>query len=399
MTKILIISQTGFIPNVSAQILRLFKLSKYFSKNGFEVTVFTTNIDRKMRMDFSTEKELSKLGINIIRKKIRIPYRKWSNSLSKILYLPSRSFFWSLFFSNQMARSIDREYEFILSSTPPDAHLFARNIKSATSIKWICDYADLWSINPNPRKNPPFYRFIEKRAEYNFIKDADLYTFVSAKQMKIFKNEFPYLEDKDYLWIPNGFDKEDFLDIKPLPFAKTTFVYLGTVYERFDITPFVLFNRLFKNNKIKKNIQIIFVGSISENKRRSIIGHIPAENVKFLGALDHKDAIRYLVSGDALVFYHGTARKEVAVTSRLPEYLYANKFILDLGGKNTYQAQLISEYGYGKSFDLGDYKEFEKTVMDIIENPQRYKKLKRKENLKVFDWEYNVKKIIRNLKA
>ncbi len=99
--------------------------------------------------------------------------------------------------------------------------------KFGNKIFWIADYRDPWQFAIYMKKKilPFRQRYIEKMDE-KVLTTCDMAVFVSDSNRNNYTQKYPWLESKSCT-ITNGYDEEDFKDVKPVKFSYPTLFYMG----------------------------------------------------------------------------------------------------------------------------------------------------------------------------
>lgn len=244
------------------------------------------------------------------------------------------------------------------TSFPYSDHLMALKLKKAfPNIPWVADFRDEWMNNPYLLDNPynSLRMSIEKRMEEDVIKNADRIITNTPVMMRNFIKTYNSYKNK-FTCIPNGFDKEDFIEYKQKNIKdkndKLTFTYTGMLYGRRKPDLFLeCIRELIDKGVIdEKKIEVKFIGKFlpgyfdrfrDEHKLQDII--------TVYDYMPHKECIKQLLQSDVLLLIEGAGPGgEAFYTGKLFEYLNAERPIVAIIPGKGVAADLInkSETGY-----------------------------------------------------
>ena len=258
MKKILIISNF-YYPQKHIAVKRIDAFSKYFFKNGYDVTVLTKDtkdhfeIVDGIKIVYVTDKSILKKANTNKQENKMLHYMKclWNIFIMNIFYDEDRG--WTEEALKKAENIFTKEnFDYILSSAPPiGSHIIGYNIKKIyPTVKWIADMRDaLWSPNyPNNMKN----RMLRKAKE--ILQKSDLLLAVSRPQLVKYREITN--EKIDCLEIRNGYDYNTEL-VRCLSKSKEKFtiLYTGNFYgSRNPQNFFLALEMLIKKKKYRKYI-------------------------------------------------------------------------------------------------------------------------------------------------
>lgn len=368
--KILIVS-TFFPPQNSIASLRPYTWAKYWSREGHNVTVLTTQkvqhpSDSPMPTDgFSIVSlpipglmgKISGLLKNAKQGSESKKTEKKSSPIIKLIFFIKRRY--GIYSGCRMPEVTDawakialayagkEDWDFVISSAwPYSVHRVGYGLKTSGKAKfWIMDWRDLWSGN-HMYPGLPIIRWLEKRMEQKFHSTADMVTTVSdplASQLRIDVGNKVHV-------IYNGFDPDDYADLsKEFVFPDDgvfRIVYTGSIYSgKQDPTPlFEAIKKLHDSNIISPSqLSVIFVGINSDVTDLAKKNHV-GEYVSFQGVVPREHALRMQRDCDVLLFLEfQKPGVDGILTGKLFEYLFAHSPILAIGMSNESSAGTIIE--------------------------------------------------------
>lgn len=364
-------------------VQRTLKFSKYLRDFSWEPIVFTRNnsgnladetllleipegmeVIRTRAYDFESMKGLMKYPGKIMARKILIPDSAavWYRSSVKkaINYLKNNK--------------VDVIYS---TSFPYSDHLLALRIKRKfPNLPWVADFRDEWMNNPYLLDNPynSIRMGIEKRMERDVIAMADRVIVNTPVMMNNFVKTYKEHEHK-FSCIPNGFDKEDFVDYKSdgqrKKNEKLTFTYTGMLYGRRKPDVFLECIRdLIDQNVIRENeVSIKFIGKFLPGYFDGLNEQYKLESViTVYDYMPHKECIGQLLQSDVLLLIEGAGPGgEAFYTGKLFEYMNAGRPIVAVIPGKGVAADLIRESKTGYVADCEDKNQILRMLSNVIQ--------------------------------
>lgn len=244
----------------------------------------------------------------------------------------------------------------VSSSGPPASHLLGLRVKRKhPEIRWVADFRDLWTQNPNYRGMFPF-TWMERYLEREVLKRADAVVTVSEGLADALRTRCPA---KVHV-VENGFDEEDLNSIpatisNPGGFA---LVYTGTIYvSRQDPVPlFDALKALLSQRTARESRGILVRFLVTNRQGREHLEDLVASHglqttVRVEAALPHRDAIGIQKGADALLLLERDpvdSNDQGVLTGKVFEYLAARKPILGVGfGPGGELGKLLVSSGLG----------------------------------------------------
>jgi glycosyltransferase involved in cell wall biosynthesis len=305
-----------FPPTGGGGVQRWLKYIKYLSRWDWEFTVITTEPESSGSRDDSLLNDLP-ANTHIIRTD---PVESSPVLPSKISFL-SKSGYWqrwiSAFFHitdrrqnwNRKARVyIKREmkknkYDAVILTSPPySLALLAAELRGDVKCPLYLDLRDPWSINPYKIYPTPLHRYIDKIREEKTI--AGVKFIISAYQSTLndYKKRIKDFKENQSLFLPNGFDEEDFsnLEMVDIPHkGKFNLGFSGSIYSHLN-TPEPVFAAMQVLKKRNTDIHFHHIGlSVYDISRWADLYGI-SDRVHLWGYKDHCQSLGFLKNMDAL---------------------------------------------------------------------------------------------------
>jgi len=380
-TMRILILTTFFPPLNSIASLRPYSWAKYWTIEGHDVTVYTTEkiqdssvmlylpnpgfklIETRQPKLFKTMKshynvKTDSLAKNGVREALRNVLHRLRDSkgIFNACRMPDLTDFWAWQACKTLGRN-RKEWDLVVSTAGPyTAHLIAHHLKKKHLAKfWIADYRDPWSNNHIYKGVIPF-RLAETLLERKIIKRADAVTAVSEPFAQAIQ---AHLRLPKVHVIENGFDQDDLANLPKQPIflddGKFRIVYTGTIYKDKQ-DPSVLFETIYELShdpeyfSLLDQLEVLFAGRESEYLNHLITKFAVQKWVRSVGFVSREDALRMQRDAHALLFLPWTdsANKGV-LTGKIYEYMHSKTPIIALGGSSLEAAQcLITETRTGE---------------------------------------------------
>jgi glycosyltransferase involved in cell wall biosynthesis len=388
--KVLIITYY-WPPAGGSGVQRWLKFVKYLQEFGIEPVVYTVDNGNYVKEDASLLNEVPQ-NIEILKQPIWEPTtllfwkknKEIKNEISNVskggllsfirgnFFIPDPKKFWVKPSVNYLQKYLDKNnIDVIISTGPPHSmHLIAQKLKHQNNIKWLADFRDPWSdlYYNKDFKQLSFAKNKNRKLEESVLKNADCILTVSSTLQK----EFSKIA-KRVAVITNGFDDE-FLDAKKLILdTKFSISYIGLLPKQSN--PKLLFKVLKalceENLNFKKDLQLNFIGDISEEVKVAIEENKLLQNTNFVGYVSHHKAIEYQNTSQVLLLLIPNVKNNKGIlTGKLFEYLKANRPILAIGPEKGDLATILQETNSGV---IVNFDAQEKLKLEIVALYRKYK--------------------------
>ena len=183
-----------------------------------------------------------------------------------------------------------------------------------------------------------------------------------------------YLADRNRVEvITNGFDDETSTrEIVRLD-KKFTISYIGLLPKQSNPKLFfrVLKELCLQNTDFKNDLQLNFIGDISDEVKKEVNNNSLLKNVNFVGYVSHREAIKYQKKAQVLLLLIPNIDKsEGILTGKLFEYLTAKRPILAIGPEKGDLSEILRDTNAGTVVGFNDEK---KLTSEILKLYQQYK--------------------------
>jgi len=381
MDKVLIITYY-WPPSGGAGVQRWLKFSKYLLEFGWEPIILTVDSEYAAYpvTDFSLKEDLpSSVKVystpatnyfSIYKKdKSKIPSAGFANNVDNTLkgkilrfirgnfFLPDPRKGWNKYAFKKACELIEtEEIRYIITTSPPHStQLIGLKIKKKYPyMRWIADLRDPWTdIYYYKQFYPTFIsKRIDLRMEKSVLKKADKIITVGASLKTLFSSKVEGIENKTEV-IPNGFDEDDFDNLKTSIPGVFTISYMGTLSDAYPIDRFLDALQVFK--KRGNDFILRFIGTVSSKQKDIILAKTSNSVVDFIPYVDHVAALKYMLNTTVLLLiipdHH--SNKSI-ITGKLFEYIAAGKPVICLGPDDGDAAGILSKTGHGTTFSYKD---------------------------------------------
>lgn len=271
---------------------------------------------------------------------------------------------------------IRKEQPEVLWSTHPiaTAHLIGLVLHRLTGVPWVADFRDSmledeYPSDPSVRRS---YRWIERKV----VEHATLLVFTTPSAMRMYLGRYPGLSRDRCVVIPNGYDEEDFKDIK-LSDRKTPnegpmrLLHAGLIYqgERDPRQFFRAVARLKKDGRIgAETVTIDLRASGSEKEYSAIIRELGiGDLVYLLPPLPYREALQDCAESDGLLLFQAASCNHL-IPAKVYEYLRLRKPILAMTADGGDTAELLRRTGGATIVDLADEEAIYRTFPSFLKS-------------------------------
>ena len=388
--KVLIITYY-WPPAGGSGVQRWLKFVKYLQEFGIEPVVYTVENANYLKQDTSLLNEVPR-GIEILKQPIWEPTallfwkksKQQTKGISNVskggflsfirgnFFIPDPKVFWVKPSVSYLQKYLDaNDIDVIISTGPPHSvHLIAERLHQKNDIKWLADFRDPWSdlYYNKDFKQLAFAKNKNRKLEESVLKNADCILTVSNS----LKQEFEKIAKKVEV-ITNGFDNEFLVSKSAILDIKFSISYIGLLPKQSN--PKLLFKVLKalceENLNFKKDLQLNFIGDISEEVKVAIEENKLLQNTNFVGYVSHQQAIEYQnISQVLLLLIPNVKNNKGILTGKLFEYLKAKRPILAIGPEKGDLAKILQETNSGV---IVNFDAEEKLKLEIVALYQKYK--------------------------
>jgi glycosyltransferase involved in cell wall biosynthesis len=202
-----------------------------------------------------------------------------------------------------------RPFDVVYSTAAPiSAHLIADRIKRSTGRPWVADFRDPWIGNPftAPLSGPKGW--LQRRMERSIVSRADRVVLAMDALREMFVERYPEMADK-FIYIPNGYDKNDLAGLTPVKGEAGCFTILfaGSLYRPGELDAMLggVEKLVERRPDLRKKLRVQFLGRTSSyNRNLGEIYTAPGrigDVVSFEGFVPRAQALARVAGADALL--------------------------------------------------------------------------------------------------
>ena len=389
-----------FPPVAGSGVFRTLKFVKYLPTFDWQPIILSIKKSKTKPTDKTLEKEIP-TNVKVYRTtNMESKIYRYAASYCKInpkwYQIPDWRFIeWFPFAVLKAKKIIKKEKPDVIYSTspPPTSHLIALAIKLKTGLPWVADYRDPWTQHFEISYPTRIHRNIEENLEHKIAKYADKIIFITSLYRSNFLNKYPDTLQEKCITITNGYDPDDFINVKVIKSDKFIISHLGSLYGRRSPSFFLeaLINAIKERETLETDIEVKFVGG-SSKEYWDIANKYGLDGiVREVGYVPHEKAIKCMVDSTCLLLVIGAGRKNKEIfTGKIFEYVASRTPIIATVPLDGVAADLIKETNSGLVLDTNDvngiktailefYDKWKEGKLKIDSNSELIKKYSRKE--------------------
>jgi glycosyltransferase involved in cell wall biosynthesis len=355
MKKVLVIAY-HYPPVGGGGVFRTLKFTKYLPQFGFRPYVLTVKNSMYTPKDPTLVKEIPPEARIIATFSFEHRLLRASRLLNidpEWFFIPDVNVGWLPFSIYAGTKIIRRENIDVIYVTAPiwTSLLIGYLLKKKTQKPLVVDFRDPWTINPFKKTPTKFHARIENCLERRVLTSADYVITVSQPYRRRLIEKYPFLETKCEV-IMNGFDPDDFKDLKRQPLqGKFRIVHTGSFYGL--RTPkyflFALQKLVQEKPYLRKQIEVKFVGNYGR-ETPIIVDKLGLNDlVQFIRYIPHERCLELMVNSHVLLLIVASEGYKTLgiVTGKLFEYLVSGRPVLALAPKESIVANIIQSANAG----------------------------------------------------
>lgn len=366
MKKVLIVA-TYFPPSGGVGVFRIAKFAKYLKRLNYEPTVITIDDKSISNYDYSLTKDIENIKI------YKLSLNDKKDSVEK-----------------SFTKKLRLEIFKIINIENPDILLFtggpflpltvARLAHDKTNIPYIIDLRDPWTLQTFP-KSSGIKKIIYKIAR---LKEniRERYVFKKAKYILVINNiikenyikKYPVYKNKIKI-IHNGFDLEDYNNIKTIKNKEFTICYAGKYTQALgDRNPSSLFKVISMLNNSGYNVKYLSIGIREDKIMKLAIDNNCSNYCQFVGFKPFAETIELEKNSDLNIIF--ATNKKIEQTGKIFDLINLKKPVILLSDIESDLVKICRTCNFIKIFK---YSEIDK-IYDYI----------KKIYLKEINYDYNI---------
>lgn len=378
-----------FPPMGLSGVQRTLKFVKYMKDYNWEPTVITTGSVGYFAHDESLTREAENFDIRILRviakepnallskfgtiKPPRESVRKILNRISQTFFIPDNKISWSKFASQKVKELLRNEhFDALYVTVPPfSSFYYLRKLKKEFDVPIMVDYRDLWYGSYFAFYPTPVHKTLHKRMEYLSLKSADKIIVTNRKIKEKLIETYKFLTFNDVVIIPHGFDPQDFENVLPEPkFNDKMIITYSGIFMEYNTPKYFLqaFKKLVAERPdIAYKIQLNFVGYLGKENNALVKELNLEEFIRELGYMNHKEAVKKIISSDILWLMIGRKRNiDAILPGKLLEYMGSQKPIIGCVPEGVAKMTL-EEYSASFITEPDNVEEIKNTLIKVYE--------------------------------
>lgn len=371
-------------------VQRWLKFVKYLRDFDIEPVVYTVKDPKYAIFDDDLEEEVPD-GIEILREPIWEPnvilslFGSNNKKTSAGFLKPNPSFFGKIaqyiranffipdarkFWVKPSVKALeaylrDNSIDLVITTGPPHSiHLIGLQLKEKLHIKWMADFRDPWTeidyFHQLPLTNGAKKK--HQDLEQNVLTKADT-ILVVGKTMKTNFGKF----NSNVKVITNGYDTVNSKYNIPLD-TQFSLVHVGLMNsDRNHTILWQVLRELCNENKdFKRDLQLKFVGSLTNDVKDAIEIYELTENAEFIDYVPHNEVSKHQQSAQVLLLpVNNVPSAKGIVTGKIFEYLQANRPILAIAPIDGDLAEIINETKSGVVVEFDDAKRLKVSIRNM----------------------------------
>jgi glycosyltransferase involved in cell wall biosynthesis len=406
LKKVLVISYY-FPPSGGPGVQRVLKFVKYLPQFGWEPIVLTVDGGDFPARDESLLQEIPPTT-KVYRTKIFEPYRLYRKLTGKpdaapvdveniplgnrkrslteafagfireTIFIPDARIGWFPYAIPRALEIIRNEnVDALYSSSPPySTAVIARELHKRTSLPWIAGFRDPWIgfISSPDRWALP--RTIDKYLERSVYEEANLVECAWQGIARDFQAKYPHVNPVKCIYLPNGFDPDDFPPGDVQEHKRFTVTYTGSMYGRRNPETFLrAVDELVAEGKVDpRKILLKFIGRFGAEVKAMVDRAGVRSSTEIVPYAPHRESIKELLQADCLLLIVDESKESAEIVpGKVFEYLGARRPILALAQEGAI-AELIRETRSGVVVPNQDLASIKRAFIENYENFLYHKK-------------------------
>jgi len=360
-----------FPPTGGGGVQRIVKLIKYLSRTDWHFKVITSGdpgnlpSDAKLLDEIPQKVQIVNISLSGKKSSNKIPASAVKSTfllrwISSFMFIPDRYKKWVDDVKNKILENHQNEtFDLILITTPPySLALLAAELTEKIHIPVVLDMRDPWTTNPYKIYPTAWHLKKDRQMEMKAIKRIKYGISAYSSMIDFYKNRIDNFNAENWRHISNGFDEEDFLNIKPVALDNRmlNIAFSGTFYSHIN-NPKLLFKAIKSLNPgLKEKIKFHHIGSSHIDLKKLAASFDLSSNVVEWGYRAHNECIDILSGMDACCFILDSSnpKSNYTIGGKVYEYLRLGKPVLALVPPAGEAADLINLNKAGIVIDSND---------------------------------------------
>ncbi|NNC49054.1 MAG: glycosyl transferase family 1, partial [Flaviramulus sp.] len=177
--------------------------------------------------------------------------------------------------------------------------------------------------------------------------------------------EFQQITNKPIEVITNGYDAETPVDFKLD--SKFSLAHIGSLLSKRnpEVLWGVLRELVNENNDFSKDLQLNFVGSVSDEVLKTIKKHNLSGYINNIGYVSHRQAIMFQKKSQLLLLIEiDSEETKSIIPGKLFEYMVSNRPIIAIGPNDSDIEKVINETNTGNYFNYKQHESLKRIILE-----------------------------------
>ena len=398
MKKKVLFVVSDFWPTRSGGTIRIEKLIKYLPEFDWEGVVVCRNLKgmaasetiNGTRIYRSNSYDLAKIYAKIknIFKNKQKTFNSNSNQalkagtrmrLADFFFIPDVDILWAIGSLLTIQKAVKTEKIDIIYSTSPSAstHIATFLYKKLInrSITLIVEFRDPWTFNPFRSKKWFLLEKLDQLCEKWVVFNCDFISVTSKEYMSKFLQKYPKLSQEKIQYIPNGYDPEDFVALKPKKenTGLLKVIHTGNFYGKRSIKPFLeaLYKIYIEFPQFKNRLLFVQYGVTDPEGIEFDLAY-PNPMVDLRIPISHRESLQEMIDADWLLLVPGPGNG--TMPGKVFEYLATGNPIIALVNEGPAK-ELIEKLNIGYVNNSEDINGIFNIILKILQGKGKFKRI------------------------
>ena len=390
MAKSGLIVSYYFPPVGGGGVQRWTKLIKYLKNFDWKFTVIAGTPEANQPLDNSLTDDIP-AGTRVIRPEVqKSPYTThmfssarlrngyWQRWFSALIHITDSRSAWNVYAREAILHELGHHhYDVLIISSPPYSLAeLAAEFTGRLPIPVVSDLRDPWTINPYKIHPTGFHRMRDRQKEITTINGIKVIISAYRCILNDYTQRIPGFAEKQLLFLPNGYDEQDFSVFEEINFkANQNFKigFSGSIYSHLN-KPDVLFAVLAELEKKEIAVEFHHLGTSVHDLKRMAARYGIEKRVIEWGYQPHRRCLAILSRMDALCMILDDRWRNSANTigGKFYEYLRLKKPIIALVPENGEAGVMIRETDCGLAIGGRDTGRIARQLEGLIAGEYRF---------------------------
>jgi len=296
------------------------------------------------------------------------------------IFIPDARAGWLITAKRRAENLITKEkIDTIITTGPPHSvHFIGKHLQQKLGTRWLADFRDPWSQVYYNQLLPrtAVAEQMDEKMEKSILKQADEVIVVSNSQAEDFRK----IVERGYRVITNGFDPDDFENLKTGKKNSTEFVirHIGNIGEAAVPESFL---HAIKELQTEELLKVEFIGDIHLRLPRVVEELELQHMIRFESYIPHRKALERMCGADLLLLSLPDVENiSHHIPGKMFEYLGSGRPILMIGPVEGDSAQILHDEQAGTACNFDDTESIKKALENFLKKKNRKSRIVDMEN-------------------